>query len=107
MLITPIYKINNISEINKIGQINNTSGFSESSVSEQVPFKDVFTQALNDYKDADKQVNNDIYMLATGQSDDLHNLMINTKKAEMSLELFVQLRNKAVDAYKELMNMGI
>ena len=53
------------------------------------------------------QVNNDIYNLATGQSDDLHNLMINTKKAEMSLELFVQLRNKAVDAYKELINMGI
>jgi len=105
MFITPIYKINNISEINKIGQLNNAN--SESSVSGQVPFKDVFTQALNDYKDADKQVNNDIYMLATGQSDDLHNLMINTKKAEMSLELFVQLRNKAVDAYKELMNMGI
>lgn len=107
MFITPIYKINNLNEINKIGQLNNANSFSESSVSGQVPFKDVFAQALNDYKDADKQVNNDIYKLATGQSDDLHNLMINTKKAEMSLELFVQLRNKAVDAYKELMNMGI
>ena len=104
MFITPIVKINGLSEIEKIGQ---TINIDQNSVSGQVPFKDVFTQALNHYKAADMQVNNDITMLATGQSDDLHNLMINTQKAEMSLELFVQLRNKAVDAYKELLNMGI
>lgn len=107
MFITPINKINSLSELNKLGQLNNTNSSSENSISGQVPFKNVFTQALNDYKESEMQVNNDIYNLATGQSDDLHNLMINTKKAEMSLELFVQLRNKAVDAYKELINMGI
>lgn len=106
MFITPINKINSLSELNKLGQLSDINN-NENSINGQVPFKNVFTQALNDYKDAEMQVNNDIYMLATGQSDDLHNLMINTQKAEMSLELFVQLRNKAMEAYKELMNMGI
>ncbi len=104
MFIAPIDKINSLSELNKIGQQN---GISESSIRGEIPFKNIFTQALSDYKESEMQVNNDIYGLATGESDDLHNLMINMKKAEMSFELFVQLRNKALDVYKELMNMGI
>ena len=106
MFITPIYKINSLDEINKIGRTDSTGGGKNKALSD-MPFKNVFTQALSDYKEAEKQVDNDIYMLASGQSDDLHNLMINTKKAEMSLDLFVQLRNRALDAYKELMNTGI
>lgn len=102
--IDPIYKINSLNELNKIGNTGNISG---NTVKGELPFKNIFTQALNDYKEAETQVNNDIYGLVTGQSDDLHNLSINMKKAEMSFELFVQLRNKALDVYKELMNTGI
>jgi flagellar hook-basal body complex protein FliE len=104
MVITPIQKIDTLNELNKIGNsniINETPSIGE------LPFKNIFTQALNDYKEAEMQVNKDIYGLATGQSDDLHNLSINMKKAEMSFELFVQLRNKALEVYKELMNTGI
>ncbi len=104
MFINPIQKINNLSEINKIGSNENIGG---KTINGELPFKNIFSQALNDYKEAETQVSNDIYQLATGESDDLHNLSINMKKAEMSFELFVQLRNKALDVYKELMNTGI
>lgn len=106
MFITPINTINNLQELNKVNSINDIND-KNSVHSGQVPFKDVFSQALSDYKEAEVQVNNDIYGLVTGESDDLHNLMINTKKAEMSLDLFIQLRNRALDAYKELMSMGV
>lgn len=104
MFITPIQKINSLNELNKIG---NSNVINENHTSTELPFKNIFTQALNDYKEAELQVNEDIYGLVTGQSDDLHNLSINMKKAEMSFELFVQLRNKALEVYKELMNTGI
>ena len=104
MFINPIQKINSVNELNKIG---NSSNVNESTTRGELPFKNIFSQALSDYKEAETQVNNDIYGLVTGQSDDLHNLSINMKKAEMSFELFVQLRNKALDVYKELMNTGI
>lgn len=104
MFINPIQKINGLNELNKIGS---SSNISESTIRGELPFKNIFSQALSDYKEAETQVNNDIYGLVTGQSDDLHNLSINMKKAEMSFELFVQLRNKALDVYKELMNTGI
>jgi flagellar hook-basal body complex protein FliE len=104
MFINPIQPINSLNELNKVGS---TSNISENTVKGELPFKNIFSQALYDYKEAEAQVNNDIYNLVTGESDDLHNLSINMKKAEMSFELFVQLRNKALDIYKELMNTGI
>lgn len=104
MFINPIQKISTLNELNKIGTSENVIG---NKVNGELPFKNIFSQALNDYKEAEQQVSNDIYGLVTGQSDDLHNLSINMKKAEMSFELFVQLRNKALDVYKELMNTGI
>jgi flagellar hook-basal body complex protein FliE len=104
MLINPIQKINTLNELNKLGTSENVSG---NKINGELPFKNIFSQALNDYKEAEQQVSNDIYGIVTGQSDDLHNLSINMKKAEMSFELFVQLRNKALDVYKELMNTGI
>ena len=49
----------------------------------------------------------EIYKLATGQTDDLHNLSIASEKATMSVQILVQLRNKALDAYNEIMRMNV
>lgn len=45
--------------------------------------------------------------LISGQTDDLHTVMIATEEARISLELAVQIRNKVVEAYKEINNMQL
>lgn len=70
-------------------------------------FKSIFTDAVNNYVEAEEKVDEDIYKLSVGESDDLHNIMINAQKAELSLDLMIQLRNKALDAYNEIMRMGV
>ena len=70
-------------------------------------FKSIFKDAVNNYVDSEKQVDEDIYRLSVGETDDLHNLVINMRKAEMSLDLMLQLRSKALDAYNEIMRMGV
>ena len=40
-----------------------------------------------------------------GQTDDLHNIMINAEKAAIALELTVQVTSKAISAYNEIMRM--
>lgn len=99
MFIEPIRSLNGLEELNKIDKknIDNNSQL----------FKSVFDSALNNYIDSESKVDEDIYKLSTGESDDLHNLMINLQKAEMSLDLVLQLRNKALDAYNEIMRMGV
>jgi flagellar hook-basal body complex protein FliE len=40
-----------------------------------------------------------------GQSDDLHNVMIQAEQAALALELTVQVTSKAINAYNEIMRM--
>jgi flagellar hook-basal body complex protein FliE len=101
MFIEPIQPLNGLNELNQLNQ-NNTNDNGDN-----FSFKSVFDNALNEYIDAENQVEEDTYKLSVGETDDLHNLMINAKKAEMSLDLFLQLRNKAIDSYNEVMSISV
>jgi flagellar hook-basal body complex protein FliE len=54
-------------------------------------------------KDADAKMQ----ALATGRSHNLHETMIATEKADLALRLMVQVRNKVIDAYQEIMKMQV
>ena len=45
--------------------------------------------------------------MATGQLDNPALLTIASTKAQLSVELLVQLRSKAMDAYNELMRINL
>ena len=99
MFIEPIRPIKGI----QIDELNKSSNEKNN----EFLFKSIFDKAIDNYKNAEEEVDNDIYKLAVGETDDLHSLMINAQKAEMSLDFVIQLRNKALDAYNEIMRMGV
>lgn len=86
-----------LSGINKSGQ----------DVDNRVSFGDVINNELqklnNTQVEADKLTGD----LISGNVDDLHKVMIATEEARLSLELAVQIRNKVVEAYKEINNMQL
>ena len=41
----------------------------------------------------------------TGENEELHTTILATQKAELAFELGLQVRNKVVDAYQEIMKM--
>jgi flagellar hook-basal body complex protein FliE len=43
----------------------------------------------------------------SGVSDDIHSVIIAGSKADLALQMTLQVRNKVMDAYKEIMNMQI
>ena len=45
--------------------------------------------------------------LASGKDVNLHNTMIELEKADIALKYTVQLRNRALSAYQELMQLQI
>ncbi len=45
--------------------------------------------------------------LATGEVKDLHQVLIATQAANLSLALTVQVRNKVIEAYQEIMRMPL
>jgi flagellar hook-basal body complex protein FliE len=45
--------------------------------------------------------------VTTGKSHNLHEMMVALNKADLSLRMLTQVRNKAIEAYKELMRMSL
>ncbi|MBN6887160.1 flagellar hook-basal body complex protein FliE [Cytobacillus horneckiae] len=45
--------------------------------------------------------------LARGENVDLHDVMIASQKASVSVQLTMEVRNKAVEAYQEVMRMQV
>ena len=53
--------------------------------------------------DATKSVEN----FLSGEGDDLHKTIMATQRADLGMELFLQVRNKVVAAYQEAMRMQV
>lgn len=70
-------------------------------------FEDIFRTAIDNVKQTDKEKNEAQYLLATGQLDSPATYMIAMNKAELSAQLLVQLRQKALDAYGEISRMNM
>lgn len=82
------------------------------------PEREASARVAQDFKhalvDALKRVNSDQIesqelhkQLAAGQVDRLHDVMVAAEKASLSLQLTMQVRNKVVEAYQEVMRMQI
>ncbi len=65
-------------------------------------FADKFKSALNEVNDIQKESEKAIADLATGQVKDLHQAALAIGKAETSMKLMLEIRNKALSAYKEI-----
>ena len=70
-------------------------------------FRDIFFSAIEDVKTTETDLAQKEYLFATGQLDDPHTLTIASTKAQTSVDMLVTLRNKALDAYNEIMRMNI
>lgn len=70
-------------------------------------FGDVFNNAVNDVVTSEEELSNQQYLLATGQIDDAHTVPIAAAKAQLSIDFLVQLRNKTLEAYNEIMRINL
>ena len=105
MFIEPIQSMKAIESLSELKKAEKTD--EKSIVGDKLPFKSMFLDAIEDVKETNNQVNIDAEKLATGRSDNLHQYSIDITRAQLSLELLVELRNKALESYKEIMRLGI
>ncbi len=67
-------------------------------------FSDFIQQAVKRVNDMQIEGDRSVEKLAKGQVG-IHETMISLEKAGISLRLLLQVRNKAMDAYREIMRM--
>lgn len=101
-----------ISGIDSLNNIANISSNSDTKVTKDTgsAFDSLFSSAVNMYSEADsyqKKAEEAEMNFAMGYSDNTHDLALAQQKANISLQYTVKVTNKALEAYKEIMNMQI
>lgn len=69
------------------------------------PFSGVFQSMVDQTSALDAKASQAVTGLLSGQGVEIHDAMIATEKADMAFELALQVRNKAVGAYQQMMAM--
>jgi flagellar hook-basal body complex protein FliE len=70
-------------------------------------FGEVLRDAISTTNELQKQSDQEIQKLMTGETQDLHATMIAVQKADLSFQMMMQVRNKLVQAYQEIMRMQV
>lgn len=62
---------------------------------------------LKDVNDLQHEAGRSVEKLMTGEIKDVHDVMVAVEKASTSFELMMELRNKMIDAYHEILRMQV
>lgn len=66
-----------------------------------------FSELVSKVNDIQVQSDKSIQDLASGENKNLHEVMIAVEKASISFQFMSQVRNKALEAYQEVMRMQV
>jgi flagellar hook-basal body complex protein FliE len=70
-------------------------------------FKDLLKDSIRQVDDLQKEAGESAASLAAGETENIHETMIALEKAELSFRLMMQVRNKIVKAYEEIIRMQV
>jgi flagellar hook-basal body complex protein FliE len=70
-------------------------------------FQEAFTSAIGRVEAFGRNSAASVENFLGGEGEELHTTILATQRAELSFELFLQVRNKVVNAYQEIMRMQV
>ncbi|MFA3783837.1 flagellar hook-basal body complex protein FliE [Melioribacteraceae bacterium 4301-Me] len=95
----------------KIGELSNSLpllGQTEKNrTNNKEDFQNLITNLISSVKDSQLEAEKATEKYINGEDIPLHEVMIAGEKAKTNLELLMEIRNKAIDMYKELIRMPI
>lgn len=100
-----------IESIGSIGSLGNLSLGNQLTIQKSSEnngeFSNILNDLINNVNVTQQAKDNDILNIARGTADDLHTITINAQKSELALLTAVQVRNKILDSYNELMRVTL
>ncbi len=73
----------------------------------ETSFGDFIQQSIAEVNELQSEADDAVQKLQTGDNKDIHGTLIALEKADISFQLLMQIRNKIVAAYQEIMRMQI
>lgn len=106
MAINPV--LTQMMPMNNIVQQGGISGaVGEAGAAGGVSFGDMLNTQLQKVEASQAKADALTQQLVGGEPVELHEVLIATQEAKLMLEMTMQVRNKVVEAYKEMMNMQL
>ena len=100
--ITPLTSMPTVSSLDK--DSNNLSSNEENS---ELSFSETLRQKIQNVKDLEQKSLGSAYAVSMGQTEDIEGAMIDATRASVAIETAVQITTRAVNAYKEIVQMQI
>lgn len=100
--ITPLTSMPTVSSLDK--DSNNPSSNEEKS---ELSFSETLRQKIQNVKDLEQKSLDSAYAVSMGQTEDIEGAMIDATRASVAIETAVQITTRAVNAYKEIVQMQI
>ena len=70
-------------------------------------FADTLAKSIEEVNHLQKEADQAIEKLASGESQNVHGAMLAVNKADTAFRMTMQVRNKIVEAYQEVMRMQV
>jgi len=70
-------------------------------------FSDLVSTSVGTVEQATQNATDAAQRFLSGENEDLHTVALAEQKSELTSELFLQVRNKAISAYQEIMKMQL
>jgi flagellar hook-basal body complex protein FliE len=102
-----IVPMNSNINTNSINSLSNSEKSNAAGENTGLGFKEVFQGVVNNVEKTEAATEMDAYKLSIGEMDDMHTMVINAAKADVALQTMVQLRNKCLEAYSEIMRTSL
>lgn len=74
---------------------------------DKAAFQGMFQDAVTNLEELNAIKNQDTIALTLGNLDDIGAMQVNSEKAEVALQMLVQMRNKMLEGYQEIMRTNI
>lgn len=88
-------------------QLTGESHLGENKAKETKSFGDYLVAAIKNTNELQNQSDQMNKMLAAGQVNDISQVVLASEKADIAMQLTLQVRNRVVDAYQEVMRMQV
>jgi flagellar hook-basal body complex protein FliE len=100
-MVAPIGGVGAFDAIGQLANVGGSTGTSKSGAG------DAFGKVLQGLEDKQGKANDLLSQAMTGDLTDVHQYMVAATEAQTSLELATTIRNRAIDAFNEIMRMQV
>jgi len=87
--------------------IQQREGTTQSPFAKSDTFVDTLNEFVGDVNSLKKESAEQTARMLRGESVDIHDVMITAEKAKTSFDLLMELRNKGLDLYREVMRIQV